>query len=100
MVEHRVTQVRADPGTLLTPALASSSFHPVNPHPSRCSPALFLIARLPPRLIDVVMSNCIHSSVFKIYILTQYNSTSLNRYLVRTYDLGGGIPVGGDGELC
>lgn len=46
------------------------------------------------------MSNCIHSSVFKIYILTQYNSTSLNRYLVRTYDLGGGIPVGGDGELC
>lgn len=45
------------------------------------------------------MSNCIHSSIFKIYILTQYNSTSLNRYLVRTYDLGTGIPVGGDGFM-
>lgn len=51
------------------------------------------------RLIDVVMSNCIHSNIFKIYILTQYNSTSLNRYLTRTYDLGGGIPVGGDGFM-
>ena len=31
------------------------------------------------RLIDVPMSNCINSGISKIYILTQFNSTSLNR---------------------
>ena len=50
------------------------------------------------RLIDVPISNCLNSGIYKIYVLTQYNSNSLNRYLNRTYDLGGGIPVGGDGE--
>jgi len=51
------------------------------------------------RLIDVAMSNCINSNIFKIYILTQYNSTSLNKYLSRTYNLGGGVPVGGSGFM-
>ena len=41
------------------------------------------------------MSNCLNSGIYKIYILTQYNSTSLNRYLNRTYDLSSGIPIGG-----
>ena len=31
------------------------------------------------------MSNCINSGISKIYILTQFNSTSLNRHLARTY---------------
>jgi glucose-1-phosphate adenylyltransferase len=35
--------------------------------------------------IDVPMSNCINSGITKIYILTQFNSTSLNRHLARTY---------------
>ena len=35
------------------------------------------------RLIDVPMSNCINSGISKIYILTQFNSTSLNRHLAR-----------------
>lgn len=35
--------------------------------------------------IDVPMSNCINSGISKIYILTQFNSTSLNRHLARTY---------------
>ena len=37
------------------------------------------------RLIDVPMSNCLNSGIDKIYILTQYNSTSLNRHVSKTY---------------
>ena len=50
------------------------------------------------RLIDVPMSNCINSGLSKIYILTQFNSTSLNRHLARTYNFGaGGVRFGGEG---
>ncbi|KAK9816749.1 hypothetical protein WJX72_004543 [[Myrmecia] bisecta] len=49
------------------------------------------------RLIDVPMSNCINSGISKIYILTQFNSTSLNRHLARTYNFGSGVRFGGDG---
>jgi glucose-1-phosphate adenylyltransferase len=42
------------------------------------------------RLIDVPMSNCINSGISKIYVLTQFNSTSLNRHLARTYNFGNG----------
>ncbi|CAL1386172.1 unnamed protein product [Linum trigynum] len=37
------------------------------------------------RLIDVVVSNCINSSITKIYVLTQFNSTSLNSHLAKAY---------------
>lgn len=40
------------------------------------------------RLVDIPISNCINSGVNKIYILTQYNSTSLNRHVSRTYNRG------------
>lgn len=46
------------------------------------------------RLIDVPMSNCINSGITKIYILTQYNSFSLNRHLARTYHFGDGVNFG------
>ncbi len=49
------------------------------------------------RLIDVPMSNCINSGISKIYILTQFNSTSLNRHLTRAYNFGNSIRFGGDG---
>lgn len=37
------------------------------------------------RLIDVPVSNCINSSVTQIFVLTQYQSASLNRHISRTY---------------
>ena len=37
------------------------------------------------RLIDVPISNCINSNVTQIFVLTQYNSASLNRHISRTY---------------
>lgn len=43
------------------------------------------------RLIDVPMSNCINSGIRKIFVLTQFNSFSLNRHLSRTYNFGDGV---------
>lgn len=37
------------------------------------------------RLIDIPVSNCINSGIHRIFILTQYNSASLNRHIARTY---------------
>ncbi|XP_073135939.1 glucose-1-phosphate adenylyltransferase large subunit 3, chloroplastic/amyloplastic [Henckelia pumila] len=48
------------------------------------------------RLIDVPMSNCINSGINKVYILTQFNSASLNRHLARAYNFGSGF---GDGYV-
>ncbi|XP_022138307.1 glucose-1-phosphate adenylyltransferase large subunit 3, chloroplastic/amyloplastic-like [Momordica charantia] len=50
------------------------------------------------RLIDVPMSNCINSGINKVYILTQFNSTSLNRHLARAYNFGSGVTLG-DGYI-
>ena len=37
------------------------------------------------RLIDVPVSNCINSNISQIFVLTQYNSASLNRHISQTY---------------
>ena len=37
------------------------------------------------RLIDVSISNCLNSGLKKIFVLTQFNSASLNRHIVNTY---------------
>ncbi len=41
------------------------------------------------RLIDIPVSNCINSEIFKIYVLTQFNSASLNRHIARAYTFSG-----------
>ncbi|MBI1928364.1 glucose-1-phosphate adenylyltransferase [Candidatus Poribacteria bacterium] len=37
------------------------------------------------RLVDVPISNCLHSGIERIYVLTQFNSVSLNRHIAQTY---------------
>ncbi|HAR63048.1 MAG: glucose-1-phosphate adenylyltransferase [Candidatus Margulisiibacteriota bacterium] len=37
------------------------------------------------RLVDIPVSNCINSSINKIFVITQYNSESLNRSVFQTY---------------
>jgi glucose-1-phosphate adenylyltransferase len=37
------------------------------------------------RLIDIPVSNCLHSNLRRIFVLTQFNSQSLNRHLGQTY---------------
>ncbi len=49
----------------------------------RAKPAVPLAGRY--RLIDIPISNCIHSDIDKIAILTQFQSASLNRHINRTY---------------
>mgnify|MGYP000963259361 CR=1 FL=1 len=38
------------------------------------------------RLIDVPISNCINSGIYKIAVLTQFNSVSLHRHITNTYN--------------
>jgi glucose-1-phosphate adenylyltransferase len=37
------------------------------------------------RLIDIPISNCIHSGLSRTFVLTQFHSASLNRHVARTY---------------
>jgi glucose-1-phosphate adenylyltransferase len=59
---------------------------------------MFLVRQVPVggcyRLIDIPMSNCINSKINKIYVLTQFNSQSLNRHIARTYNIGEGVGFG------
>lgn len=38
------------------------------------------------RLVDIPISNCLNSGVKRIYVLTQFNSASLNRHIKNTYN--------------
>jgi glucose-1-phosphate adenylyltransferase len=38
------------------------------------------------RLIDIPISNCINSEIYRIAVLTQFNSVSLHRHITRTYN--------------
>jgi glucose-1-phosphate adenylyltransferase len=37
------------------------------------------------RLIDIPISNCLHADIRRIFVLTQFNSASLNRHIANTY---------------
>lgn len=50
----------------------------------RAKPAVPLAGKY--RLIDIPVSNCINSGLLKIYVLTQFNSASLNRHIARAYN--------------
>lgn len=66
---------------------AGSRLYPLTK--KRAKPAVPLGANY--RLIDIPVSNCINSNINKIYVLTQFNSASLNRHLSRAYssNMGG-----------
>lgn len=53
----------------------------------RAKPAVPLAGKY--RLIDIPVSNCINSELYKIYVLTQFNSASLNRHIARAYTFPG-----------
>jgi glucose-1-phosphate adenylyltransferase len=39
------------------------------------------------RLIDIPISGCLHADIHRIFVLTQFNSASLNRHISNTYRL-------------
>jgi glucose-1-phosphate adenylyltransferase len=49
----------------------------------RSKPAVPLAGKY--RLVDIPISNCINSGFRRVYILTQFNSTSLHSHISRTY---------------
>jgi glucose-1-phosphate adenylyltransferase len=38
------------------------------------------------RLVDIPLSNCINSGISRMFVLTQFNSASLNRHIKNTYN--------------
>jgi glucose-1-phosphate adenylyltransferase len=51
----------------------------------RSKPAVPIGAKY--RLIDIPISNCLHAGLKRIFVLTQFNSASLNRHIAQTYRL-------------
>ena len=54
-------------------------------HGGRFVPKVGAIVAGKYRIVDIPISNCINSGMRQVYVLTQYNSASLNRHLARTY---------------
>jgi glucose-1-phosphate adenylyltransferase len=50
---------------------------------SRSKPAVPIAGKY--RLVDIPISNCINSNINRMFVLTQYNSASLNKHIKNTY---------------
>lgn len=58
----------------------------------RCKPAVPLAGKY--RLVDIPISNCLHSNLNQIFVLTQFNTASLHRHIQESYKFdpfGGGF---------
>src|SRR3569623_1947548 len=60
---------------------AGTRLYPVTKYSAK--PAVPLAGKY--RLVDIPISNCINSGESQVYVLTQFNSESLNRHINRTY---------------
>ncbi len=60
---------------------AGSRLHPLTA--TRSKPAVPIAGKY--RLVDIPISNCIHASINRMFVLTQYNSASLNKHIKNTY---------------
>ncbi len=50
---------------------------------TRSKPAVPIAGKY--RLVDIPISNCLHSGINRIFVLTQFNSASLNKHIKNTY---------------
>ncbi len=53
---------------------------------SRSKPAVPIAGKY--RLVDIPISNCINSDINRMFVLTQFNSASLNKHIKNTYHFG------------
>jgi glucose-1-phosphate adenylyltransferase len=51
---------------------------------SRSKPAVPIGGKY--RLVDIPISNCLNSDIYKMFVLTQFNSASLNAHIKNTYN--------------
>ena len=81
-----VRKSRENPSHVLSIILAGGAGKRLFPlTKDRSKPAVPLGGKY--RLIDVPISNCLNSGLKKIFVLTQFNSASLNHHVVNTYRL-------------
>ncbi len=59
-----------------------SRLHPLTQ--PRSKPAVPIAGKY--RLIDIPISNCINSGIYRVAVLTQFNSVSLHRHITQTYN--------------
>jgi glucose-1-phosphate adenylyltransferase len=75
---------RVHESEVITVILGGGRGHRLDPLTrERAKPAVPIAGKY--RLIDIPISNCIHSGMERMFVLTQFNSVSLHRHLVRTY---------------
>jgi glucose-1-phosphate adenylyltransferase len=60
---------------------AGTRLHPLTS--TRSKPAVPIAGKY--RLVDIPISNCINSDINRMFVLTQYNSASLNKHIKNTY---------------
>lgn len=60
---------------------AGSRLYPLTA--SRSKPAVPIAGKY--RLVDIPISNCINSNINRMFVLTQFNSASLNKHIKNTY---------------
>src|SRR5260221_4297283 len=60
---------------------AGSRLYPLTA--SRSKPAVPIAGKY--RLVDIPISNCINSDIQRMFVLTQFNSASLNKHIKNTY---------------
>ena len=60
---------------------AGSRLYPLTA--SRSKPAVPIAGKY--RLVDIPISNCMNSSINRMFVLTQFNSASLNKHIKNTY---------------
>jgi glucose-1-phosphate adenylyltransferase len=60
---------------------AGSRLYPLTA--TRSKPAVPIAGKY--RLVDIPISNCINSSINRMFVLTQFNSASLNKHIKNTY---------------
>src|SRR6187401_2850789 len=60
---------------------AGSRLYPLTA--SRSKPAVPIAGKY--RLVDIPISNCINSNINRMWVLTQFNSASLNKHIKNTY---------------
>ncbi len=60
---------------------AGTRLSPLTAH--RSKPAVPIAGKY--RLVDIPISNCLNSGINRIFVLTMYNSASLNRHIKNTY---------------
>jgi glucose-1-phosphate adenylyltransferase len=64
---------------------AGSRLYPLTA--TRSKPAVPIAGKY--RLVDIPISNCINSSINRMFVLTQFNSASLNKHIKNTYQFSG-----------